>query len=73
MIFGIIIKRFPVPVTITSLVLYIGAIAVSGLYDPATLAQGVIIKIIVIIALAKAIQTAIAYEKDRTVPVVESA
>jgi predicted RND superfamily exporter protein len=64
-VFGIIINHFPVPVTVLSLVLYIGAAAVFGILEPTTLAQGLVIKIIVIVALAKAIQSAIAYEKER--------
>jgi hypothetical protein len=63
-IFGLIVKSYPVPITITSLVLYIGATLLFGLLNPASLAAGAIIKIIIIVALAKAIQSALAYERE---------
>lgn len=64
-IFGFLVKKYPVPITITSLVLYIAAWLISALQDPAMLAQGIIIKIIIIVALAGAVKTAIAYEKEK--------
>ena len=62
-IFGLIIKLFPVPVTVISLVLYLGAIAVFAVLNPASLGAGIIIKILIVIALVKAIQSAVAYQK----------
>ena len=64
-IFGLIVKQFPVPITITSLVLYILATAAFGLLEPATLLQGFIIKIIIIFALIRSIKAARAY-RDHT-------
>jgi hypothetical protein len=61
-VFGLIIKQFPVPIVITSLVLYILAIAAFGLLDPTTLIQGLIVKIVVILALLRAIKAARAYQ-----------
>jgi hypothetical protein len=61
---GIIIKAFPVPVTIISLVLYVLAAVGFGILHPPSLAAGLIIKVIIVIALAKAIQSAVAYEKE---------
>ncbi len=52
-----------VPVTVASLVLYIGATVVTGLLNPASLGAGLIIKIFIIVALSKAIQSAIAYQR----------
>jgi hypothetical protein len=66
-VFGLIVKKYPVPITITSLVLYIGAAAVLGLLDPATLVQGIVFKIIIIVGLAKSIQSALAYEREKAV------
>jgi hypothetical protein len=66
-IFGFIVKKFPVPITIISLVLYLGATAIFAYLAPETIAAGIIIKVIIIIGLAKAIQAAIAYENDRRV------
>jgi predicted RND superfamily exporter protein len=65
-IFGIAIYTKPVPITITSLVIYIGCMAIFGFLDPASLAQGIIVKIIIIAGLVKAVQAAIAYEKERS-------
>ncbi len=63
-VLGLLVNRFPVPVTILSLVLYLAAMFGFAIFNWATLLQGVIFKIIVIVALAKAIQAALAYEKE---------
>jgi hypothetical protein len=63
-VFGFIVKKYPVPITITSLVLYIGAAVIFGILDPTTLLQGIIIKIVIVVALVKAIQAAIAYQRE---------
>ncbi len=63
-VFGGVVKQFPVPVTITSLVLYIGATAVFGVLDPSSLARGAIIKIIMTVGLFKSVQAALAYQKE---------
>jgi hypothetical protein len=62
---GALVYRYPVPATILSLVLYIGSAAAYGVFDPTTLARGWFIKIIVVVALFKAIQAALAYENER--------
>jgi hypothetical protein len=61
-VFGVIIKKFPVAITVTSLVLYILAMVGFGLLDPETLARGFIVKIIIIFALFRAIQAARAFQ-----------
>ncbi len=63
-IFGIIIKRFPVPVTVLGLVLYLGSNAVFAYLNPETLRMGIVLKIIFIVALFKAIQAAMEYQKE---------
>ncbi len=63
-VLGLKVKKYPVPMTITGLVLYLGSAAVFGLIDPTTLARGFIIKILIIVGLFKAVQSAIAYEKE---------
>lgn len=63
-VFGIMVNKFPVPITVTSLVLYIGATAIFGLIDPTTLLRGIIIKIIIVVALFKSVQAALAYQKE---------
>jgi hypothetical protein len=61
-IFGLIVKQYPVPITITSLVLYILATLGFGLLNPASLAQGIIVKILFIVGLFRAVKAARAYE-----------
>lgn len=57
------LKRHPVAICVTGLVLYVAAAVVFGLLDPATLLQGLIVKIVIVIALVKATQAAVAYQK----------
>jgi hypothetical protein len=61
---GVLVTRYPVPVTVTSLVLYIGAAAVFGFLDPQSLARGIAGKAFVLFGLFKAVQAALAYQKE---------
>jgi hypothetical protein len=61
---GVLVKRYPVPATITALALYLSSMAIFGLLNPASLASGLIIKIFIIVGLFKAVQAAIAYQKE---------
>jgi hypothetical protein len=65
-ILGMIVYRYPVPVTVGALVLYIGCAAVFGYINPMILVQGVIIKVLIVIALVKALQSAVAYQREQT-------
>lgn len=67
-VFGLIIRRFPVAITITSLVLYILATAIYGLLSPATLAAGLIMKIFIIVLLFRAIKAARAFQAHTQKP-----
>jgi hypothetical protein len=64
---GLLIRTFPVPATILSLILYIGAVATSLLMsggeniNPASL----VIPVLIILALVRAVQAAVAYERER--------
>jgi hypothetical protein len=69
-IFGLLVKMFPVPITILSLVLYVVATLGFAALNPQSLVAGIIFKIIVVVALAKAIQAAVAYEKEAAEPEV---
>ncbi len=64
-ILGIMVKKYPVSCTIIGMVLYIGSIAIFGYLDPETLAKGLLIKIIVVVVLAKSIQAAVAYQREQ--------
>jgi len=68
---GIYVYRYPVPATVVSLVLYLGCAAVYGVIDPSTLARGWIVKILIVVALFKAVQAALAYESERKASAAE--
>jgi hypothetical protein len=63
--FGLIVNRFPVPITIISLVLFVSFILLTAVLDPTTLIQGIVLKIIFIAGIFKAIQAAFAYEREK--------
>jgi hypothetical protein len=63
-VFGLIIKSYPVPITITSLILYILYTIGVGLLDPTTIFKGLLIKFIFIVGLFKAVKAARAYESE---------
>ena len=62
---GIFLKSMPVPLTILSLIIYVGGIAGFGFLDPTSLLQGIVVKVIVIAALGKSVQTAMAYQREK--------
>jgi len=64
-ILGALAPRHPVPCTIGGLVLYIGGYAIFGYLNPPSLTQGILIKIIIVSALFKAMQAAIAHQKEQ--------
>jgi hypothetical protein len=64
-VLGIAVYRFPVICTVLGLVLYVGSIIGFAVIAPASLAQGLIIKILITVALAKSVSSAIAYQKDK--------
>jgi len=65
---GFAVKTYPIPATVLGLVLYVAGIAIFGFINPASLFQGIIFKILVVVALAKSIQAAIAYEREKAIP-----
>jgi len=64
-VFGFLVKTFPVPITIIGLVLYVVANLVFAVLNPESLAIGALIKIVIIVALAKAVQSAVVYQKEK--------
>jgi hypothetical protein len=64
-VLGIVVYQVPVVATVLGLVLYIGGNLAFAALEPESLARGIIIKVIVIVGLFKAIQTAVAYERER--------
>ncbi|HEY2413293.1 MAG TPA: hypothetical protein VGI40_13670 [Pirellulaceae bacterium] len=61
---GVLVKQFPVACTVSALVLYILAALATAALEPSTLARGIVIKIIIVVALFKAVQAAFAYQKE---------
>lgn len=66
-VLGVMIYSAPVACTVLALILYIAGWAISGIGNPAMLANGLIIKIIIVAALVKAIQAAVAYQREEAV------
>lgn len=68
---GILVYRYPVVCTVTGLVLYIGLYALFGYLtymetgDGSVFYRGGLFRILIIVAMFKAIQAALAYEKER--------
>jgi hypothetical protein len=65
LVLGLLVKQYPVPMTITGLALYVGTALVSVALDPINLVRGIIVKVIIVVALVKAVQAALAYERER--------
>ncbi|HVU87884.1 MAG TPA: hypothetical protein VHD36_11225 [Pirellulales bacterium] len=64
LLLGLTVRTYPVPITITAFVLYVAANVIVAISDPSVLASGFIFKIIVVAALVKAIQAALAYQRE---------
>ena len=61
---GTMVYRIPVIATVTGLTLYVGLQTVSAAVSPETIGKGLFIKLIVVVCLAKAVQAAVAYQKE---------
>ncbi|MBI1914915.1 MAG: hypothetical protein HYS12_09295 [Planctomycetes bacterium] len=66
-VFAVIVHQFPVAVTVTALVVYVGAAIIFAVLTNnwESLAQGLWMKIIIVVLMVKGIQTAIVYQKER--------
>jgi hypothetical protein len=69
-VFGVLVFRWPVPITILALALYVISLAVIGLTDPQQLTSYPAIKVIIVVGLWRAFAAARSYE--RYVPVAAS-
>ena len=63
-VFGLIVRKYPLAITVTSLVLYLGATLIFAVLNPESIVQGIIFKVIIIVALVKAIKAARAYNSE---------
>ncbi len=63
--FAFLVKKFPVPITIIGLCLYILFNLVLAVLNPVTILQGWIFKLIITIGLVKGIQSAFVYQKEK--------
>jgi len=66
-VLGIAVYQIPVAATVLGLILYIGGsiITVAMTGDASMLWRGILIRILIIIGLFKAVQSAIAYEREK--------
>ena len=62
--FGFLVKRYPVPIMVSALAVYILATLGFALLDPASLLQGIIVKVIIVIGLYRGLTAASAYQKE---------
>jgi uncharacterized integral membrane protein len=60
---GLVVYQFPLMAPLTGLILYVLGAIVSGLFDPTSLLKGIILKIIIVVALIKAINEGAYYKK----------
>jgi len=74
-VMGLVVKQYPLPISISAMIVFIGIILVSAAINPATLAQGWILKIIFISCIVSAIKAASAYQnfKEEGEPLPERA
>jgi hypothetical protein len=64
-VLGVLVRKYPVPCTIAGLALFLLGALIQLAIDPKSLAAGWIIKIIIVVALVKAIQAALAAEREK--------
>jgi hypothetical protein len=64
LLFALLVRKFPVTTTVVGLLLYLAYIGIFAFLQPMTLVQGYLIKIVIIVGLAKAIQAAFAYRAE---------
>jgi hypothetical protein len=64
-ILGLFMHAHPVLMTVLGLGIYIGSMPVMAVVDPTTLTRGIILKIIIIVALAKALTAARAAQREQ--------
>ncbi|MBA4062745.1 MAG: hypothetical protein C0501_03390 [Isosphaera sp.] len=64
-VLGVAVPAAPVACTVTGLVLFLGLNALFVVADPLNLLRGIILKVIFLVCLVKAVQAAIAYERER--------
>ncbi|HEY2841642.1 MAG TPA: hypothetical protein VGJ26_20955, partial [Pirellulales bacterium] len=61
---GFCVYRYPLISTATGLIIYIGVQAMTAFFAPTSILNALIWKILIIVGLAKAVQAALAYERD---------
>jgi uncharacterized membrane protein (UPF0136 family) len=58
------VERYPVPITVTALGLFLGLQVIFAVINPLNIVSGILVKIIVIVALVKALQAGIAAQRE---------
>lgn len=62
--FAAFVYRYPLFCTLSGLVIYVAAILISGIVDPSTLYQGIIMRVAIVAVLINGVKTAIVYSKE---------
>src|SRR5262249_3181126 len=64
-VLGCFVRSYPLPATITAMILFIVSEILAAVLDPVNIGRGFILKIIIFVVLVKAIGAAAAYEKEK--------
>lgn len=59
---GAVVSRYPVPATVLGLAIYIAGLALLATLERGALWKGLVVNVVIILALCRAVQTALAYE-----------
>ena len=62
---GGVVYKSPVLCVVSGLVLYVAANIGFGLLDPASIASGIIVKVLIVMGLVKSLQSALAYNSEK--------
>jgi hypothetical protein len=66
---ALFVERYPVPITVTALVVFVvvqgGFALLDAAFDPANLLRGIILKIIVIVVLVRALRAGLAAQREQ--------
>jgi len=65
LVIGCYVPKYPVPATCLGLLGYLAGLALLVIIDQATMWKGLVVNIVIVLALIRAVQAAIAYESAR--------
>jgi hypothetical protein len=71
-VFGVIVKKYPVPITIAGLAVFLAILATVAFLNPQSLLSLWLWKLLAIVGLVKAVQSARAYEQERRAEIINA-